>query len=371
MLHRLEDHRRAWQDLCNGPIDECVARLIPQVSGLVGGPNPPAESQLAQVADGLRQGIHDWANSHLVGNCLTWLRENGEWPRPEKDLEYVRTELAAALQHLPRFDLAPPVSIPVIPVSSWVIAAACGAALGMFLFAPLTLLVMGQREVGLFLGGVLGAAALPLVVGLLARAPSVRAALTYALTVSAAGSLIGGVWAYWKQRSTGWLRGSLGLIVGAVVVFLARPRLEWSARDAYLEQTRQNLRAFLRHIADLVLAWCWAHLSRQPPGLLPAGEVGAKLPLRVANSLQTLRFLFQAPNGTPQELRDAVEEFFQRFEDEGFEWKTVPDGTLFDMTMKDEFDTLGLIPPGQPVRTRRAALRHGDQLIQRGELRPL
>ena len=69
------------------------------------------------------------------------------------------------------------------------------------------------------------------------------------------------------------------------------------------------------------------------------------------------------------DLQDSVEALFQQFHDDGYEWRTIPQGTEFDETLRAEFDTYGLVKPGEPIFTRRAALRRQGQLLQKGELR--
>ena len=208
------------------------------------------------------------------------------------------------------------------------------------------------------------------VVGLIANSSAVRAALTYALSLSATGALVGGVWAYWRQQQmTGWLRGALGLIVSWFVVVLARPRLSWPSRDSVVKQLQEELRAHLRHVTDLTLAWCWAHPQRQPQ----KGETGEKagpepLPSSVCRSLGDLYVRMSAKDGATDGLQDAVEVLLQRFEDVGYEWKLVAAGAPFDETMNKDFESFARIEPGQPVRTRRPALLLDDRLIQKGEL---
>jgi hypothetical protein len=277
--------------------------------------------------------------------------------------------LAAALQHLPSFEPPPPEATPQLPAWSSPVAAACGALLGMLLLTPLTLLLLGQRDVGLLAGGVLGSAALVSLVGVLSAAPRVRAAVSTVLLVSGTGSLVAGVWSYWRAQSTGWLRGSLGLLATGFVVFLARPRLNWPARAEYLQRVRRQLSLHLGQVADLVLGWCWAHPSRLPAPSQVQPEAAPLLPPLVCASLADLRSQLASSEGTPTDLRDSVEELLQRLEEDGYEWKSVAANTPFGEAMKEDFDTVGLITPGQLVRTRRAALRHRGQLVRKGELR--
>src|SRR5205823_2997838 len=124
----------------------------------------------------------------------------------------------------------------------------------------------------------------------------------------------------------------------------------------------------LGHVADLVLAWCWAHPGRLPAAPQAPPEQSPRLPALFCAALADLRHQL-ASGGTPADLRDSVEEVLQRFEEGGYEWKAIAANTPFDEAMKEDFDTFGVIAPGQPVSTRRAALRHRGELVRKGELR--
>ena len=69
----------------------------------------------------------------------------------------------------------------------------------------------------------------------------------------------------------------------------------------------------------------------------------------------------------PDERTDQV--LFQRFEDHGYVWSAVRAGTPFDEAMREQFEVLGRVASGQPVRTRRASLRVGEKVERKGELR--
>jgi hypothetical protein len=240
----------------------------------------------------------------------------------------------------------------------------------MLLLTPLALLLLNQREVGLFVGGIAGSVGLVMLIGFLAASPRLRGAMSSALVVAGTGSIAGALWSYWKGRqSTNWFRASLGFLASGFVLLLAHPRLRWPARADYLPRVRRELDSHLRHVADLILAWCWAHPARLPAPPPDAGSQAPLLPGLVCAALADLRTQLAGSNGTPPDLRDSVEELLQRFEDDGYEWKTIAADTPFDETMKEDFDTFGVIVPGQPVRTRRAALRHRGQLVRKGELR--
>jgi hypothetical protein len=368
-LDRLEDKRRDWRRVCAASADECARTLAARLAGFLPDPVGPLTAEqsarLAAAGDAARQ----WAETDLLPQCRNWLRESRLWPQSADSDEWIRRELVAALQELPAFEPPPPEPVPRLPAWSSALAAACGAMVGMLLATPLTLLLLGQREFGLFVGGILGSASLVALVNLLATAPQVRTAVASVVLVSGAGSIFAGVWSYWRNQSTGWLRGGLGLLATYLVIFLARPRLAWPARTPYVQQVAQQWRKHLGHVADLVLAWCWAHPSRWPSQGGGEQNRSPALPGPLCAALADLRRQLDSSEKTPADLRDSVEELLQRFEEDGYEWKSITANTPFEESMKEDFNTFGLIEPGQPVRTRRAALRHQGQLVRKGELR--
>lgn len=366
-MDRLEELRSDWQAECQPLVEESLAAIMPKVTAAL----PSSGQQTPEQAEGvlgtlLSDHARDWAEQRLVAHCLDWMERQGHWKNPRAPDNYVRTEVVAALQHLPGVEVVLPRPTPLVPLYAWALSAALGALVGMVPFALLGWALTGQRETGLVLGGVTGAAVLVLLVGWLAHSALVRDALTYALAVSTAGTLLGGIWAYWRQQATtGWVRAGLGLLAGWAVVLLARPRLDWPSTDDLKRPVEQSGRGYLRQVADLVLAWCWAHPERQPRLEPQPIKTAPVLPKSICRSLGMVQTLVASEDAG---LRDAVEELLQRFEDEGFEWKVVPAGTPFDETMKGDFDLLNRIEPGQPVRTRRPALHLNQQLLQKGEL---
>lgn len=264
-VERLEDAHRDWWSVCAKGIEECVHDVVLHLSGRlpdpVGPVTPDMVARLAEVNGCLRE----WSEKHLLSQCLTWMRETKRWPDSVPIDGCVPPELIAALQNLPNFEMSLPQPTFQVPAWSSAVAAASGAFLGMLLLTPLTLLLLGQREAGLFVGGIIGSASMVALVGILAKAPRVRVALAFALPLAAAGSLLGGLWSYWRGNSTSWLRASLGLLATGFVILLSRPQPRWPARDAYLKQVSKQMYPHLREVTDLVLAWCSAHPARLSP----------------------------------------------------------------------------------------------------------
>jgi hypothetical protein len=364
-MQRLEDLRSDWQASCEPLIEECVTGIASKLPPLRG--DPFDRSEIGMMAT---QAVRDWAEQRLVDHCLDWLQQGKHWPNPETAaLPYVRSELAAALSHLPAFQPQLPEPALTLPLRSWVLAAGIGALAGMVPGALLSWMLTGQREMGLVVGGIGGAMGVVTAVGLLAQWSSVRSALTYALSLSAAGAVLGGIWNYWrKQPITGWLRAGLALLAGWFVALLARPSLGWPSPESVLKQIQEELRAHLRHVADLVLGWCWAHPERQPRKSGPTPTPPPPLPESFFRCLGDLYVRVSTAGGATDGLQDLIAVLLQRFEDAGYEWKIVPPGTPFDESMKKDFGSFTRLEPGQTVRTRRPALLRDDHLQMKGDL---
>jgi hypothetical protein len=266
-LHeRLEDLRTPWQAACGPAIDEAASRIAEQATNRLApssdeaaSPTPP---ELSPAVDPL---VRDWAEGVLLPTCLRWLKDTNRWPGDDRrDDAVVHDEMAAALQHLPTFPGSIPPPSLTLPLRAWAMAAAIGAGTGMLLLTPVSLVLLGQREIGLFAGGIAGATTLVVVLGILAGTPAVRSALGTALTVSSAGSLLAALVSHWRSRpGVGWFRAALVTLASAFVTLLARPRVERLRRVDLVRELQHRLPGHLRHVADLVLSWCWVHPARE------------------------------------------------------------------------------------------------------------
>lgn len=137
----------------------------------------------------------------------------------------------------------------------------------------------------------------------------------------------------------------------------------------------------LRHSADVILAWFWAQadgLEAGPAAASPAApEATSRIPaplaeedpLSVFEAIEHLACALGREDIDLQEVRDIGQEIIQRYQDEGFEWKTVEEGAPYDETTAQLFNTFGHIEPGQPVKTLQPALLRKGVLKKRGLLR--
>ncbi|NBO93182.1 MAG: hypothetical protein EBV06_12865 [Planctomycetia bacterium] len=370
-MNRLEDLIKDWRSFNESLIDETLTNIGILIDS--GSRSTSGHSDNERIRDTIsttQTAAFEWVEKKLTSSCLDWLQGQGHWPNPIPKDSFIRQELIAALQHLPSFDPQIPEPTLEMPLRSWTIAAGVGSLVGMLPGVLLGWMLTGQRETGLVIGGIGGAAGMVLTVGLLAQAPLVRSALTYALALGATGSLLGGVLAFWRQQSTtGWFRSALALLAAWFVVVVAKPVVSRPEQDIVVKQIKTQLRFYLKYVADLVLCWCWAHPQRQPDRSTSPLPAPTPLSGSISRCLGDLRFRLRLADGVDgNSLKDAVEILIQRFEDAGYEWKDHPPGTVYADSMRSEFETFGRFTIGQQIRTRRPALYFNGQLIQKGEL---
>lgn len=153
------------------------------------------------------------------------------------------------------------------------------------------------------------------------------------------------------------------------------------ARPAGLaaEELARAVEALLQHGADLSLLVCWGCLKSQeieirPPlatamvvKLAPPGE--AREPIAVYEAIAQFSSALRRVPMDPHEFREIAEDLLQRFENEGFEWKVVEEGAPYHAAIREDFDSFGLIEPGEPIATLRAALLRHGLLKKRGLVR--
>jgi len=139
-------------------------------------------------------------------------------------------------------------------------------------------------------------------------------------------------------------------------------------RKAPTSADRASQLAAIDKTATLALAVCWSHPARLPPP--PQLKVSGPDPLPGPIWLALARLKSDLARGVPiEDLRDGCEDLFQRYQEAGFDWTSAPPGALFDETIAKAFDTFGVIAPGQPIKTYRAAVTRNGNVVCRGEVR--
>jgi hypothetical protein len=346
-MDRLEDLRNEWQLHCQNTFDAFLSE------------SPRGAS------------LRDWSEKTLVPLCFAWLNGRGCWPTSWIDNETTRKraekQVIAALQHLPENVMPPSSTTLEVPGWSWSISAGVGALTGMLIGAPLSLLLTGDRLMGLTLGGVAGAAALTALVGFLADRPQLRKVIVAGLAFGSTLTAIGGVWKTLKGNSgsTSFFRISGIMLACFVVLFLARPRLKPTGETTVAEVNKALNRLALAHGADLVLAWIWAHPDRTGPAFTQTSS--SPIPDQFIEAMTELQRETRA--GCEEAYDNYAEEMLHQFQVLGYEWLFVSRGSQFDEKLRVNFVAWGIEPcVGDPVRTIKPAITLRGANLIKGQL---
>ena len=282
-------------------------------------------------------------------------------------------EIGGALDGLTPFEPDFPVPVATVKNLAWVIPAARGRRPWGRRDGALTHASSSSgREIGLFAGGVLGAAGLVALVGVLASRPDIAGGLETGLKWVGFIALPLGFWrGICGGRPLGWLtrwRVHAGVLVA--VGDGAAPDV-LPSRAEVLAALDDPIGRLLLHDADLVLAWCWAHPARLGQAPRP--------PLRTAEPLScsvcrrpgdTARHPGRSVIGTggPRRRRrgDAPAD-----PGRGLRMEVGRAGRLTTLTMASLFSKFGMIDVGQPVETLKPATVRDGVAVQQGVIRRL
>lgn len=261
--------------------------------------------------------------------------------------------------------LPPPVSR--IPYSSLALASAVGALLGCLVLTPVSLLLLGQREPGLLVGGMVGAGVVVTLVAWLSQRPAVRRILQGVVIVAGLFAAVAVVFkTVWRQPRS--LTRRAGLIAACwVILVLARPRLFRPTKEQCGDALRPQISHLLNHAADLVLAFLWTHPLRAEATKASAPRV--ELPTPVAEAVAVLHAVAESGDASGRHLKLAVDALLLSVCQEGYAWQIVRTGTPYDGAMDEHFKPFGTVEFGQPVETLEPAITRHGKVVKRGVLR--
>ncbi|MGP0064116.1 MAG: hypothetical protein ACLQGP_11025 [Isosphaeraceae bacterium] len=328
-------------------------------------------AQVERISEAVRVTRRRRVRESVIPECLAWLRENGFWKDGEARENRALNEIAGALDDgLTPFEPRLPVPVATVRNLSWVIPASVGAAIGSALLGLVFHLLFDSRPIGLFAGGVLGAAGLVAMVGVLASRPDIAAGLETGLKWVGFIAVPLGFWRGLRGQPLGWLRAGGYTLASWLLLGTVRPRVVMPSRAEVLATLGEPIYTLLLHDADLVLAWCWTHPARiETSG--PASAMTPVLSSSVCDALGTLRVILADRSSALEDLADAAEATLQRIQEEGYEWRSVKRGTPYDQTMASLFSKFGMIDVGQPVETLKPATVRDGVAVQQGVIRRL
>jgi hypothetical protein len=185
-----------------------------------------------------------------------------------------------------------------------------------------------------------------------------------AAALAGGGVAVRGIWRVLTGAAPGVLKSSAWLVAVPFLLGIVRG----SRRKGPTGADRASQNAVIDKTAALALAVCWSHPARLPPPAQPKVSVPEPLPGSVWLAMARLKADL-ARKSSIEDLRDSCEDLFQRYQEAGFDWTSAAPGAPFDDDIAKAFDTFGLIAPGQPVKTYRAAVTRNGEIVCRGEVR--
>ncbi len=361
----LDRLRLAWQTDCAQLLTDVAQRwLAEQRAALTVTPAKATPVDQPPATRPLDITLRHWTEQTLVPFCARWLSA-----RLASGNEASSVSVPLEPSHLRLRDLPPPPTLCTavdewsVPGSSWALAAALGAAAGMLAGAPLSLLVLGGRELGLFLGALAGSAAAVALLAKLSQSPGLRRWVVVASTASTAAATVHGCLG---GRRSAWWRTTFLAAASTLLACLATPRPTRTRQIANLQEQERHLRRHLEHLADLILAWTWATVASSS-----AGDAEASVdesPRLGKLSLLGLAELYQErwlDRDRPDVLAGLIDEFFDLLQVDGLAFVAVSAGG-YEPAWREQFQ--GLFTAGRRVRQRRPAALYRGRLVLKGEL---
>ena len=265
-----------------------------------------------------------------------------------------------------------------VRASFLMIAAGLGALAGMAMGAWLCVLLQVQAEgieTGRLAGGLLGPAVAVALGIYITHRDRLRKVIQWMLGITAVGVGVSEVLGWFSPTRRLWRAvtgrsggagfwGKLKLIfvcVGLVVLLqLAKP-----IKRANREQLRRNVRSAIR-------SWLGIHLDLMTLLLImqkARSDASAQAPASPISSVPILQVVQKLSLATSDEERSAIaEEMLQECENAGIVLGMRGGDGVFTETLRDAYNVVGLINPGDPYRELDPPIREGERVVVKGRI---
>jgi hypothetical protein len=368
-LNRLEDMACEWSKASEDRLAKAVAAITDDSIATL--PAFAVSSDCTRrlaVRQAVLERISEFAAAELLPEILKWLDARGV-AMPVSDR--IRSDVDLALrQWSPSFDPYLPGPDSRIPFTSLALTAATGAVLGCLAATPLSLLLLGQREPGLLVGGVVGSGLTVGLVTYLSQQPRVLDVLQKVVGSAGIIAALGGAFQVLRGRSLGLLKSAAWIAGCWLVLLIARPRVMEPSREECRDALRPQVDQLLSRAVDLALMLCWCHPDRTVHD--PAArsvELPLALPMSLTDALGVLQTVSADQDAPDKHRAGAVRSVLQRVRELGYEWQTVPAGTPYEANLLERFDCFDQVTVGQKVETLEPALLCRGKLVKQGLLR--
>jgi len=275
----------------------------------------------------------------------------------------------------------PPVTVPKpaqlmeLRAASVALTALLGAILGLMLLTPLTRLALGMRDIGIVLGGPLGAFCMVLIVWRVSESALLRKFFLYALGVATVAKIsIAVIWRMLRRKHTKkGVVGSLKLIVLFIAITFL---LVFSKRKPVFDRLshEQVLRSCIKSWLNMAIPLLVALYRFSKSGWLLTDKEAA---------FSTLAgYIYALHSATEKDLPTAADELIQEAKNFGFEGlegqpKFFPnvekrdDRLVWASSLKDKYEAFGDINEGNAVKVERKPVIWGGKVLKRGLVRKI
>ncbi len=298
----------------------------------------------------------------------------------ESEVDRDRGAICADLRQLKRpLKMTPPVPHLLIPPIRYVLLAGIGAVLGVYTIEPLTRLLLGYCDVGLIIGGPVGAALAVATAGYLVENPAVRRKVMIALGVAASAWLamellaktpVVGLWQRMVGKKTGVmqkLRAAAAFLGVVFLLWLARPSRKTLCKQLEKSAEADILAWLRRHLDVMVLL---AVISRDGTGAASEGP-GTPDVTQVPTQLVAALARLADQRAQSPDVSALVDEVVQEYEQAGF---TTPESTecptVYCRRLEQYYDAFGLVGEGDPIEVVESPVLGNDgSVVKRGTLK--
>lgn len=331
------------------------------------------------------QAVLDAAADRCRGNCLDAMlsREFADKTAAavgidQPDLQLLAFDLRQSAAAL-RIELPEPVI--QARVTFLVIIAGLGALAGMALGAWICVLLRispESYEAARALGGLIGPAVAVALGGYVTHRERLRRAIQWILGAAAVGIGVTEVLSWlnpaaqlWRVFSgrigTAGRWGKLKLLLWCLVL-IALLQLAKPVKKTDRERLRRTIHSAVKSWLDSQVDLMALLLVLQRDRAVSAPATPPSSGIATAPVLEALRKLSSA--GSVEDRSDVAKEVIQECENAGIVFASAGGDGVFDESLLEIYDVVGLIRPGDPYRVLEPAIREGERVVVKGRITP-
>ena len=272
-----------------------------------------------------------------------------------------------------------PTQIFELRASSVALAAFLGAIVGLMVLTPLTRIFLGMRDLGIVLGGPLGAFCLVLIVWRVSKGKTLRRILIAVLGIASIAEIwraikgdafFSGIWNLLRLRhpKNGFFKRLLLYIAIVFVLSFSKKKLVFE-RFSHEQVVKSSIESWLKMAISLIAAIQYCSTM--------SGQVTDKQEETFA---ALAGYIYALHSSTRKDLPVVADELIQEAKNIGFEGlegqpqflssiEKQEDQLVWDPSLIDKYETFGNIKEGDSVKVERKPVIVGLKVLQRGLVR--